>query len=72
MGDQRPISRTIAPSPPPPPDNTTVIEILSRLGFALLLSVGLALLLAWGWDHSDPPAVPVAATADNAQVEMTN
>ncbi|MDD3784222.1 MAG: hypothetical protein WCZ20_05645 [Hydrogenophaga sp.] len=37
-----------------------MIEILTRLGFALLLSVGLALLLAWGWDHSDgAPAQPL-------------
>ncbi|MFP8778360.1 hypothetical protein [Hydrogenophaga sp. RWCD_12] len=27
--------------------------MLFRLGFALLLSVGLALLLAWGWSSSD-------------------
>lgn len=27
--------------------------MLYRLGFALLLSVGLALLLAWGWSSSD-------------------
>lgn len=31
----------------------SVIEMLFRLGFALLLSVGLALLLAWGWSSSD-------------------
>lgn len=30
-----------------------VVEILVRLGFALLLSLGLALLFAWGWDRSD-------------------
>jgi len=26
-----------------------------RLGLALTLSLGLAVLLAWGWDQSDPP-----------------
>ncbi len=25
-----------------------------RLGLALTLSLGLAVLLAWGWDRSDP------------------
>jgi len=30
-----------------------VIEILTRLGIALVLSVTLAVLLAWGWDASD-------------------
>ncbi|MBL8388929.1 MAG: hypothetical protein JNK17_12010 [Hydrogenophaga sp.] len=30
-----------------------MIEVLFRLGFALLLSVTLALLLAWGWFSSD-------------------
>jgi hypothetical protein len=30
-----------------------VIEILFRVGGALLLSVSLALLLAWSWDRSD-------------------
>jgi hypothetical protein len=31
-----------------------VIEICTRLGLALVLSVALAVLLAWGWDSSDP------------------
>jgi hypothetical protein len=31
-----------------------VIEICVRLGLALLLSLSLALLLAWGGDQSDP------------------
>lgn len=44
-----------------------MIEILTRLGFALLLSVGLALLLAWGWDQSDgAPAQPMASSAVSA------
>lgn len=35
------------------PMSATVIEIFVRLGFALLLSLSLALLMAWGWHHSD-------------------
>jgi len=31
-----------------------VIEMLVRLGVALVLSLVLAVLLAWGWDSSDP------------------
>lgn len=31
-----------------------MIEICTRLGLALVLSVTLAVLLAWGWDSSDP------------------
>lgn len=29
------------------------MEVFVRLGLALLLSLGLAVLLAWGWDSSD-------------------
>ncbi|MBA4266668.1 MAG: hypothetical protein C0453_16450 [Comamonadaceae bacterium] len=36
------------------PSDRTVIEICTRLGLALVLSVTLAVLLAWGWDSSDP------------------
>lgn len=32
---------------------TSLVEILVRLGFALLLSLCLAVLFAWGWDRSD-------------------
>jgi hypothetical protein len=32
-----------------------VLEMLVRLGFALLLSLCLALVFAWGWDRSDTP-----------------
>ncbi|MEZ5646384.1 MAG: hypothetical protein R3E94_11215 [Burkholderiaceae bacterium] len=32
-----------------------MIEMFVRLGLALTLSLGLAVLLAWGWDRSDPP-----------------
>lgn len=39
--------------------------MLFRLGIALLLSVSLALLLAWGWDRSDTltaqPSVGIGA-----------
>lgn len=35
--------------------------MLFRLGLALLLSVGLALLLAWGWFSSDERTVPAPA-----------
>lgn len=31
----------------------SVVEILIRLGFALVLSLCLAVLFAWGWDRSD-------------------
>ena len=37
----------------PAAESLSVIEMLFRLGFALLLSVSLALLLAWGWFSSD-------------------
>jgi hypothetical protein len=30
------------------------MEIFARLGLALVLSLGLAVLLAWGWDSSEP------------------
>jgi len=38
-----------------------VIEMLFRLGFALLLSLGIALLLAWGWSRSDDLSSPLAS-----------
>ena len=41
-----------------------MIEILTRLGMALLLSLGLAALMAWGWSQND-----AAATA--AQEELS-
>lgn len=37
--------------------------MLLRLGLALVLSFGLAVLLAWGWDHSDPLPAPEALHA---------
>jgi hypothetical protein len=30
-----------------------LVEVFLRLGLALLISMGLAVLLAWGWDSSD-------------------
>ena len=47
---------------PPATKSLSVIEMLFRLGFALLLSVGLALLLAWGWFSSDERTVSAAVT----------
>jgi hypothetical protein len=46
-------------------ESAFVIEMLFRLGVALLLSLSLALLLAWGWDSSDTPtAQPPAAASE--------
>lgn len=42
------------------------MEILTRLGFAVLLSVLLAVLLAWGWDQSDAPNMPEPVTLGEA------
>ena len=46
-----------------------MVEMLLRLGLALILSLSLALLLARGWDRSEPasdtgPASLQAGTAD--------
>ena len=41
----------------------SVVEILVRLGCALLLSLCLAVLFAWGWDRSD-----TLPGADNARL----
>jgi len=38
--------------------------MLVRLGLALFISLALALLLAWGWDRSDP------ATPDNRPMAL--
>ncbi|MFN3496549.1 MAG: hypothetical protein ACK40L_18785, partial [Hydrogenophaga sp.] len=54
------------------PLSVNVIEIFLRLGVSLLLSLCLALLLAWSWDQSDAhpdqamqsPMVDVGAAAD--------
>jgi hypothetical protein len=48
-----------------------LIEVLVRLGLALLLSLSLAVLLAWGWHSSDrspvaPEAIYSAATTSTA------
>ncbi len=44
----------------------SMVEILVRLGFALLLSLCLAVLFAWGWDRSDTQPVPDNAGLLNA------
>ncbi|MBT9553043.1 MAG: hypothetical protein IV088_19520 [Hydrogenophaga sp.] len=46
-----------------------MIEMLFRLGVALLLSLSLALLLAWGWDRSDavPPQEPAPTSQPSSQ-----
>jgi hypothetical protein len=35
-----------------------LIEVLMRLGLALLLSLSLAVLMAWGWHSSDRAQLP--------------
>lgn len=40
--------------------------MLFRLGFSLLLSIGLALLLAWGWASSEE--LPPSASAERIGV----
>ena len=47
----------------PAAESLSVIEMLFRLGIALLLSVSLALLLAWGWFSSDERTESAAVTA---------
>ncbi|MDO9251555.1 hypothetical protein [Hydrogenophaga sp.] len=50
-----------------------MIEMLVRLGLALFLSLGLAVLLAWGWDSSDPlpttAGIPLDASASVAPLD---
>lgn len=50
-------------------ESASVIEMLFRLGVALLLSLSLALLLAWGWDRSDaePPQPPAPTSEPSGQ-----
>lgn len=50
----------------PAAESLSVIEMLFRLGIALLLSVSLALLLAWGWFSSDERTESAAVTASPA------
>ena len=42
------------------------MEIFTRLTLALVLSLGLAVLMAWGWDSAEPlpAAAPQVAEAD--------
>jgi hypothetical protein len=41
-----------------------VVEMLMRLGLALFISLALAVLMAWGWDRSDPPPVNAEQITD--------
>lgn len=41
--------------------------MMFRLGLALLLSVGLALLLAWGWFSSDERTASAAVSAPSPE-----
>jgi energy-converting hydrogenase Eha subunit F len=41
----------------------SVVEMLFRLVLALILSLGLSILFAWGWYHSDPVPDPLAQHA---------
>ena len=43
-----------------------MIEVFLRLGLALLISMGLAVLLAWGWYSSDRAAIGPEATVSAA------
>lgn len=43
--------------------------MLFRLGFALLLSLGIALLLAWGWSRSDDLSSPLASAPATVTTE---
>ena len=43
-----------------------LIEVFLRLGLALLLSMGLAVLLAWGWYSSERAAIGPEATLSAA------
>lgn len=46
--------------------------MLFRLGFALLLSVSLALLLAWGWFSSDERTVSAATSIPSPATPSDN
>ncbi|MFC3684578.1 hypothetical protein [Hydrogenophaga luteola] len=48
-----------------------MIEMLFRLGIALLLSVSLALLLAWGWFSSDERTESAAVTVEPSAESST-
>lgn len=55
----------------PAAESLSVIEMLFRLGFALLLSVSLALLLAWGWFSSDERTESAAITVSPSATPST-
>jgi hypothetical protein len=52
-----------------------LIEVFLRLGLALLLSMSLAVLLAWGWYSSDRatigPEATVSAAASKTPTDAT-
>lgn len=51
--------------------SAVVIEMLTRLGVALLLSLSLAVLMAWGWSQTD--AASTAAQEEiNASIELVD
>ena len=54
----------------PAAESLSVIEMLFRLGIALLLSVSLALLLAWGWfssvERTESAAVAVESSTESS------
>jgi hypothetical protein len=52
-------------------ESASVIEMLFRLGVALLLSLSLALLLAWGWDRSDTLTAQQPAAASDLASQAT-
>lgn len=55
----------------PAAESLSVIEMLFRLGIALLLSVSLALLLAWGWFSSDERTESAAVTVESSAESST-
>lgn len=55
----------------PAAESLSVIEMLFRLGIALLLSVSLALLLAWGWSSSDERTASAVVSAESSAESST-
>lgn len=49
--------------------SVVLIELLTRLGGALLLSLSLALLMAWGWSQTDAASTEAQETL-NASVTL--
>lgn len=48
------------------------MEIFARLGLALVLSLGLAVVMAWGWDSSEPLPATTSQLADAAVSDNTS